>query len=778
MTEPQTQTSTEKTIRQKHTVQRGRDDHKRGIEILFQGATRPPRILAGEDGKKTSKLVSRIVDGFAAELGRQFNVCTYICAVWKYSSEVVAVTESSALVDGDPSIDWDDSATLHHFAHFALTRGGRALGIPASEAYPVPWPDFEMSGRPALPPVHPNWMQEKRNLIEWFALMWRWQGGDQEPDWEAVVQDLNKGRFEYIEKARLPESFNEFTKPGDWDEATTRVWSQHIRGTMDEWGRVLKSADKTAFQYRKIDDVPKDEEVIICEEFVDTIHPKSLLEWTTPALLFEKRVKQAMNTPAPVAEERASALYDLGADLIHEVDKSVPGVAGLCAMLREYEASVSTAATLISYETSEHSWPPAAAFISRTSDTFADNWNLDKIVYLEPFLSCESDDHHGWAVASLRDWLRKNLFWDAEAGALQSGFNGIAVAFYAIVQYGWNVARVAPKTQADEDRLFENDKAIYGRLDQRMLGSCVEIIKKQLDGCAPVSAKRLPAVDTDKLDRHSTWTPNRWVLCHTDGSLATLEREDWAVPPAHVVFESGIAGWVPQQSQTGSTIDDDERLQVLKDAGGADAGHGMDVDESQGEAASTDKMRAFINVVIESRLANAKVTRGDGPVSNASCEDVKVQAPPKDATAREARGDSQIHSREGATSPSLAEPPAPAASESLLVAKTPQPIPASKSNEQAAKSGPSSVVADPNRGLAPVGQATQPPAPIGTAPRTGVAAASGGVTSVEGRTGKSADGPATAQLETPSVQTLASTSLKDSQTSPVVGSKVVNQDAA
>ncbi|KAG8727258.1 hypothetical protein FRC10_006275, partial [Ceratobasidium sp. 414] len=217
---------------------------------------------------------------------------------------------------------------------------GLGIGLAPENAYPVPWPDFEMNARPALPPIHPNWEQERRNMILWFSYLWQWQGGDDEPDWDKIAHDINEGRFQYIEEKRLPTAFLPFTHPHTWGEAVTWSWSKHLRNTMDVWGRVLRSKSDSAMQFRLIDDVAEGEDVIVCDKFVDDIHPESQLAWPTPALLFEKRVRRAMQAPAPIGLERAAFLYDNAAALITEVEVHVGGIASLCDKLREYEASM------------------------------------------------------------------------------------------------------------------------------------------------------------------------------------------------------------------------------------------------------------------------------------------------------------------------------------------------------------------------------------------------------------------------------------------------------
>ncbi|KAG9082646.1 hypothetical protein FRC06_004909 [Ceratobasidium sp. 370] len=570
MTQQQKTEWSEKSLREQHTIQECTPENRKSIETLVSGLTRPPKILEEGEGEGTSQEIAEIVDAVAAELGRQYTACAYVCAVWRNQPESLAVTEAWSMPDPDPTMDWDNSATLHHFTHYALARGGRGLGIPPAEAHPVCWPDFDMSARPALPPAHPNWEQEHRNLLEWFTLLWRWQGGDDGPDWEKIVDDIEERRFVYMDETRMPESYRPFRHPLDWDEATTRVWSKHIRSTMDEWGRVLRSKAETAVQFRMVDDIPNDEGPIICEHFVDSIHPKSQLEWATPALLFEKRVKRAMTTPNPVGEERARLLYDEALGLVTEVDESVPGVLTLREMLRTYEANLPPEGEPISSEEAKSAWHPAAARVVRSPESFRDNWDRAKLVYPEAFASRISEGHHGWAATALRDWLRKNPFWDTEAGALKGGFGGVVIAFYALIQFAINIKRVAPNTQEEENALIDKDLEVYGRADFRTLSTCVGIIREQIERCARMEPRQLQALETDSEDRHSAWKPEHWVQYHEDGSMDRLPTS-WRCRPSYNVFDANIDDWTGEEKEAASG----------SRQGDANTLRGMDVDGSR-----------------------------------------------------------------------------------------------------------------------------------------------------------------------------------------------------
>ncbi|KAG9088314.1 hypothetical protein FS749_002255 [Ceratobasidium sp. UAMH 11750] len=116
---------------------------------------------------------------------------------------------------------------------------GTPVGLDATDAYPVPYPDSAMEGRPALPPEHTSWEQERNNIIEWFTLLYCeylkpstlafalnlaglvWQGASEGPDWNRIKDDINEQRYVTIDKHRLPPKHLPFEDPDDWDEDTT-----------------------------------------------------------------------------------------------------------------------------------------------------------------------------------------------------------------------------------------------------------------------------------------------------------------------------------------------------------------------------------------------------------------------------------------------------------------------------------------------------------------------------------------------------------------------------
>ncbi|KAG8700018.1 hypothetical protein FRC08_004968 [Ceratobasidium sp. 394] len=462
------------------------------VDQLAAGLKREPRVLQEKGDVRSPDTISNVIEAVVEEVARQFHgLSIYTCAMWKEGKDRMVTTQAMCLPDPHPEANRWRSATVHHFAHFALGYGGISGGLDPENAYPVAWPDFEMAARPALPPRHPNWNQEKGNVVDWFEKLWSWEGAYDNLEWAVIVTDINEGNFKYFEKHRLPAEYarekdrRKFMEPAEWDEETTVIWSNHIRSAMDVWGRVMISQINRALQFRQVD---QQYESKIYETFL--LEPPQCcdLDWQTPALLFEKRVKRAMAaTPARVGQERANTLYKSADRLVAEVGDRVRGLASLLVKLREYESFVPAEVATIPATERSHDWHPAAAQVSRTLETFADNTSMTKHVFPEEFLSRLARGHYRWDVTAFRDWIESNPFWEGGAKMLRGGTAGIAVAFFAILHYALNVARVMPKDDEEAGLLCDRDQAVYGRADFRTLTQCVERIAQQIEAATLAS---------------------------------------------------------------------------------------------------------------------------------------------------------------------------------------------------------------------------------------------------------------------------------------------------
>lgn len=229
------------------------------------------------------------------------------------------------------------------------------------EAYPVCYPDMGLDGHPCLPPVHPDWTQEKENIIEWFDYKWGWyrpdiqhclrlnnitafQGGQGKPDWERISNEINDGSYKTIALARLPARHLPFPKPEDWDQNQTVMWSNILRESMDTLGRPDPDRLTTAFQFYRIDgaDGSMSHEDI---EFRKEIHQDSPLRYGFPAMYYDGRVDKYEESlkrgKAPAANERRARLVlsPPCETLVHKAAARVPNLQECFDLLVQYEGT-------------------------------------------------------------------------------------------------------------------------------------------------------------------------------------------------------------------------------------------------------------------------------------------------------------------------------------------------------------------------------------------------------------------------------------------------------
>ncbi|KAG9085111.1 hypothetical protein FS749_004693 [Ceratobasidium sp. UAMH 11750] len=160
------------------------------------------------------------------------------------------------------------------------------------------------------------------------------------------------------------------------------------------------------------------------------------------------------NTTSP-GTARAAALYDQGSEFVARAAKNVRGLEDLRNRLRNYERQLPPEAEQVSIEEAESTWHPAAARVFRNPATFAQNWDPSKVVYPLVFRLRLAEGHIRWSASALYHWFASEPFWDQQSNVLKGGTSGIAVAFWAIVQYVENVARLAPDDGATRYRLKE-----------------------------------------------------------------------------------------------------------------------------------------------------------------------------------------------------------------------------------------------------------------------------------------------------------------------------------
>ncbi|KAG9078581.1 hypothetical protein FRC06_008300 [Ceratobasidium sp. 370] len=530
---------------------------KETIETLAKGLELPPVSLQDGENFCPAELVPNLIEAFAYEVRRRYNVAVYAAAVWKESEDTLAVTQALKMPDARMGDDDYSYSTVQHLAWFALENSGIGRGVLPTHAHPTIWPDFSMGARPSLPPVHPDWREELFHLQQWFTYLWRWQGGRRSPNWAAIVEDINEGRFGYFEKQRLPAAFLPLVDIDHWDEATTRLWSKHIRSAMDGVGRVLPDKRDTAIQFRKIDD--RENGDIIHRDFCADADIGGSLDWPLESLLFERRIRRCTEDRH---SHRSVGLYDFATPLLSRLASSVADLDELRKRLNDYEQCFvvpeATEAT--------SNWHPAALCVFRQADQVAYNADPARIIYPAEFLSRDRPGHSAWSATALWDFLLRKPFCTNGSGILNGGSSGVAVGFYAILQYAFNVLRVAPKDKEEEEIMIDRDMHVYGRAELRTLAQCVSILLQDLQ----VSKDKLAAtarepdsalLPCDLEARFGSWTPTCFVEREGDGGEEIIPMTKIRRPSQNA-FDTLLVGGGTDSSDAGEESDEGESMSI------------------------------------------------------------------------------------------------------------------------------------------------------------------------------------------------------------------------
>ncbi|KAG9084360.1 hypothetical protein FRC06_004112, partial [Ceratobasidium sp. 370] len=181
-----------------------------------------------------------------------------------------------------------------------------------------------MDGRPALPPEHPSWEQERDNIIKWFILLHVWQGGNEGPNWYLIQNNVHSQKYEMVDKVRLPVAHIPLAIPDDWNENMTRTWSKHLQRCTDDFGCVMRSHTGTVFQFRTL--IDEDEQPSRIDiDFRDECWDTHQVEFGMAALMYAERVARERQAVSASATNDADRLYpETASHHVHLAAKYVP----------------------------------------------------------------------------------------------------------------------------------------------------------------------------------------------------------------------------------------------------------------------------------------------------------------------------------------------------------------------------------------------------------------------------------------------------------------------
>ncbi|KAG9094133.1 hypothetical protein FS749_013059 [Ceratobasidium sp. UAMH 11750] len=517
--------------------------HRSALRALASGSRAPPLWMLGKSAKEQRQTVAACLDAAITEISRQFNVNTFGCAVWKDEDETLATTQVAQLIDQD----YENSHTMirarQHFSDYVCRTVGITLVVELEQAYPVPYPDLSMDARPALPPEHPNWKQERDNISEWFMFLHLWQGGNDGPNWYLIQTDVNAQKYEMIEKVRLPVAHIPFVVPDDWNENITRNWSKHLRSSTNDFGCVMKSHTDTAFQFRSIideDEKPYRFDVDFREECFDP----DQIEYGIPALMYVERVEGERQAVSASANNCAAQLYpEVASRYVHQAVQYVPVMEVLWSALREYEARNPPQAPVPS-SAGLAAWPRPAKQVNRDITSIQNNY--DHHDYPDDFLNLEHEHWGSWNTSKFHTWILSNPFLDESSCLQMGGPHGIFVGFLSVLQFTLNYARVTPRTPAAEEGLLAQGRAVYGPRELYFLRRSAEKLLDFVKSARVLLPSSRPKYATDAALRRQTWRPQGWSNLSFDGTMTELPIAELNLrnhPSSNVFDESTEEHW-------------------------------------------------------------------------------------------------------------------------------------------------------------------------------------------------------------------------------------------
>ncbi|KAG8689819.1 hypothetical protein FRC08_010767 [Ceratobasidium sp. 394] len=600
-----------------------RSEDREAIQELLDRTSRPPAWYKGEDIPKHR--ISAILYAVVNEIARQFNVNVFGCAAWKGEGNTLLVSKNTQIIDHGPDDIYTMDVARQHFADFICRNVGVPGRLGPSEAYPVSYPDPKMGGRPALPPEHIEWEQERENIIEWMMYLHWWQGGAFRPHWGRIKADLDSKTYATIDRHRLPPVHAPFVLPADWDENTTRTWSRYIRSTMDQFGRVKPELAESSFQFRTVYD--KDGDVMSTDTAfrVECGHDRDF-EYFIPSYMYAKRVGQTIATTPATISDRANALYPANFTvMVQEAASLLPELKEIWDTVRLYESKNPPLAAAPS-DTTLASWPLAARRIVQNQDKFQVNYTHWE--FPESFISLDSDEWVDWDIPAFSRWINSNPFLDWSTQLQGGGSHGFCIGFLALLQYCWNIAKVKPRDEAAAAQLAQQGRAAYGPQDLYFLSRSAHALARFINQALPLLPSTPTALASDNLLQRERWTPDAWYEIFPDGvefllPIDQLHREN---RPALNVFDSivydGRASTDEDEDSSGTESESESRSNTPMNAGKGDHGPGRNeqlpeqyesalVGQGSGAGASTtDKMDIDVPPAEVERARAAPATTG------------------------------------------------------------------------------------------------------------------------------------------------------------------------
>ncbi|KAG8706760.1 hypothetical protein FRC08_000870 [Ceratobasidium sp. 394] len=435
--------TTPTNVNPRHLAIECHPEYVQTLNRLIERTRMPPLPLQEGSRISVGQELPGALNAAIQELARYYGVSIISCAAWSDGTGTMHTTQASMPVAAPRSIS-DQEQPLHRDA-----------------AFHVPYPDLTMDARPALPIAHRLWKQERETIIVFLIMLWKWQGGPTEPDWDAIAVDINSGSYRMIDRQRLPADDVPFVNPHGWDEEWTWAFLGFIRKSLDSRGRALLSASATCFQYRTIVD-EQGNKLHQAIDFQTRMHHLSTIYWNVTPLLCKQRIHRRNHQVMFDTVSHGTGHYASAEVLVLQAKEHVPDILETYFCIAQLEDTEVPEAPAPSPEVAQ-AWHPAlrhAAGRSTLQASATNDWRF-------PFVwrSPNEMGHADWSTSALKWAICRMTFARSETGVPLTGPFGPGLVFFTVLFYILNVAEHVVLTREERDQMIDQDLAVYGKTD-------------------------------------------------------------------------------------------------------------------------------------------------------------------------------------------------------------------------------------------------------------------------------------------------------------------------
>ncbi|KAF8604845.1 hypothetical protein BDV93DRAFT_507383 [Ceratobasidium sp. AG-I] len=385
--------------------------------------------------KSLNQDIYDVVQLLSAKTGGAF----YIFGAWHNHTERYSFGHIfSASSDNMRTLIEQESAAIETFEQMAVNHIeqyiGRTVCTAVDHVPPTVCSGVEGLCKPVMPPPRETWQIDNRMLKLWMDATYEFQGGLLPIPWQEIEDDCREGKWERVERSRMPNGIDVLRSPDYMDEQESNAWCEHVR---KDW-RNLDIASH-AFQFRLLGPDKIDTDLQL------NTHPDSKLRYGPEARLYIAHLLRKCNKPekqSPFPELSDSPFLVFSNEEFDEILddlKNDPIMLNLSKLLQSYES--------LGPMTNER-WTELRTVCPHLPDSPPVDANQTRLLgglWLSPSYFDISDFTvaRSWSFATLFDLVNDGGFVDPNTGTLLGGPLGVIWLFLIVLKGRWTEVQLA-----------------------------------------------------------------------------------------------------------------------------------------------------------------------------------------------------------------------------------------------------------------------------------------------------------------------------------------------